>query len=119
MKYILSWILVGFSGISFFSSCGGTDAAQQKAPPPVPVNVYKVQEGSAVYYDEYPGTVTALNQVDVRPQIAGYITGIFFKDGQHVEKGQKLYSIDQQQYLGAYDQAVANLSVAQANLAKA
>ncbi|HEX4852229.1 MAG TPA: efflux RND transporter periplasmic adaptor subunit [Puia sp.] len=119
MKYILSWILLGLSGISIFSSCGGSDAAQQKAPPPVPVNVYKVQEGSAVYYDEYPGTVTALNQVDLRSQIAGYVDGIFFKDGQHVEKGQKLYSIDQQQYLGQYDQAVANLSVAKANLAKA
>ena len=55
----------------------------------------------------------------VRPQVAGYITGIFFTEGQHVEKGQKIYSIDQQQYLGAYDQAVAQLNVSQANLEKA
>jgi len=73
----------------------------------------------ATYFDEFPGTVTALNQVDVRPQVSGYITGIFFKEGQHVEKGQKLYSIDQQPYLGAYDQAIANLNVAKANLSKA
>ncbi len=88
-------------------------------PPPISVNVYKVKTGSAEYYNSYPATVTAVNQVDVRPQVAGYITGIFFTEGQHVEKGQKIYSIDQQQYLGAYDQAVAQLNVSQANLEKA
>jgi RND family efflux transporter MFP subunit len=87
-------------------------------PPPVSVNVYKVKAGSAEYYNSYPATVTAVNQVDVRPQVAGYITGIFFTEGQYVQKGQKIYSIDQQQYLGAYDQAVAQLNVSQANLEK-
>ncbi len=87
-------------------------------PPPVSINVYKVKSGSAEYFNAYPATVTAVNQVDIRPQVAGYITGIFFKEGQHVEKGQKLYSIDQQQYLGAYNQAVAQLNESQANLEK-
>ncbi|HEY4936631.1 MAG TPA: efflux RND transporter periplasmic adaptor subunit [Puia sp.] len=87
-------------------------------PPPVSVNVYTVKAGSAEYYNSYPATITAVNQVEVRPQVAGYITGIFFKEGQHVEKGQKIYSIDQQQYLGAYNQAVAQLNTSQANLDK-
>jgi RND family efflux transporter MFP subunit len=87
-------------------------------PPPVAVNVYTVKAGSAEYYNSYPATLTAVNQVEVRPQVAGYITGIFFTEGQHVEKGQKIYSIDQQQYLGAYDQAVAQLNASQANLDK-
>ena len=43
---------------------------------------------------------------------------IYFKEGQYVEKGQKLYSIDEQQYRGAYEQAVAQLHVDEANLAK-
>jgi RND family efflux transporter MFP subunit len=87
-------------------------------PPPVAVNVYTVKSGSAIYYDSYPATVTAVNQVEVRPQVSGYITGIHFKEGQHVDKGQKIYSIDQQQYLGAYDQAVAQLNASEANLDK-
>lgn len=87
-------------------------------PPPVSVNVYTVKAGSAEYFNSYPATVTAVNQVEIRPQVAGYITGIFFTEGQHVEKGQKLYSIDQQQYLGAYNQAVAQLNESQANLEK-
>jgi RND family efflux transporter MFP subunit len=86
--------------------------------PPVSVNVYTVKKGSAQYYNSYPATVTSVNEVEVRPQVAGYISGIYFKEGQHVEKGQKLYSIDEQQYRGAYEQAVAQLRVDEANLAK-
>lgn len=103
-----------------FASCGDKQATQQKVPPPAtPVVVYAVQEGNAIYYDEYPATVTPLNEVEIRPQVAGYITGIFFKDGQHITKGQKLYEIDQQQYQAAYQQSIANLNVAKANEAKA
>src|SRR5664279_2379923 len=87
-------------------------------PPPVSVNVYTVHKGSAQYYNSYPATITSVNEVEVRPLVAGYITGIFFKEGQHVEKGQKLYQIDQQQYRSTYDQAVAQLNASEANLTK-
>ncbi|MBS1600070.1 MAG: efflux RND transporter periplasmic adaptor subunit [Bacteroidetes bacterium] len=117
MKYTKLWMVLLITGMT---SCGGkNDAAQQKAPPPVPVNTFTIQPGSALYYDQFPATVTALNQVEVRPQVSGYITGIFFTEGTHVNKGDKLYTIDPQQYLGSYEQAQANLSVAKANLAKA
>ena len=102
--------------LALLVSCGSQPPPP--APQPVSVNVYTVKSGSAEYFDSYPATVTAVNQVEVRPQVSGYITGIFFKEGQHVEKGQKIYSIDQQQYLGAYNQAVAQLNESQANLEK-
>lgn len=108
--------------IVLLASCGSKSAQQQamQGPPPaVPVTVQTVSAGSAAYYDEYPATVTALNEVELRPQVSGYITGIFFKDGDKVRKGQKLYSIDQQQYEANYQQAVANLAVQQTNLVKA
>ena len=114
-----------FTGITALSlltiaSCGDTKPPQQPAAPPaVPISVYQVNEGNATYYDQFPGTVTALNEVELRPQVAGYITGIHFKDGQHVTKGMKLYTIDQQQYQASYNQSVANLNVAKANLARA
>jgi len=63
--------------------------------------------------------VAALNQVDIKPQVSGNITHIFFQDGQHVRKGAPLYEIDQQQYKAAYEAAVANLNVTKANLARA
>ncbi|MBC7902483.1 MAG: efflux RND transporter periplasmic adaptor subunit [Gemmatimonadaceae bacterium] len=88
-------------------------------PPPVSIATYEVKAGDATYYNQYPGTIAALNEVQILPQVSGYITGIHFKDGQQVTKGMKLYSIDQQQYQAGVDQSVANLNVAKANLARA
>ena len=95
-----------------------SNKAQQRAVSAVPVIIYKIVPGTAAYYDEYPATVIPLDQVDLRSEVSGYLTDIYFKDGQHDTKGMKLYGIDQQQYKGAYDQAVANLNVAKANLLK-
>lgn len=100
------------------TSCGNK-APVQKAPPPVAVNTYEIKKGTAIYYDQYPATIVAVNQVDLRAQVTGYITGIFFKDGQHVNKGQKLYDIGHQIYQATYDQAVANMNVAKSSLDKA
>lgn len=103
----------------FLSACGSHEATLPPAPPPVPVAVYTVASGAATYYDQYPGTITALNEVRILPQVAGYITGIYFRDGQYISKGARLYTIDQQQYQANYDQSVANMNVAKANLARA
>lgn len=100
-----------------FSSCSNNPAQAPVAP--AAVTVETVTEAEAAYYEAYPGTVVALDEVELRPQVSGYITGIHFKDGQHVQKGQLLYSIDQQAYEANVNQAQANLAVAQANLNKA
>ena len=81
----------------------------QGPPPAIPVTVQQVATGNAVYYDEFPASVNALNEIELRPQVTGFITGIYFKDGDRVKKGQKLYSMDQQQYQANYQQAIANL----------
>jgi RND family efflux transporter MFP subunit len=116
MKNNSPWI-----GIVFFMAMLASCAPKQAPPPPPPVavNVQVVKQGSAIYFDLYPATVTPLNQVDIKPQVSGNITGIFFKDGQFVRKGMKLYEIDQQQYKAAYEQAIANVHVAEANESKA
>ena len=105
--------------ILFFSCASKKKDDPTKVPPPPAVSAEIVQKGKAVYYDEYPATVAALNQNDLRAQVTGYITGIYFKDGQRVQQGQKLYDIDKQQYQASLDQAVANLNVTKANLARA
>ena len=99
-------------------SCSSKPNGPQGAPA-ASVAVQKIEGASANYYDEYPATVTALNQVDLRPQVNGYVTGLYFKEGEHVKKGTKLYSIDQQQYEASYQQAQANVAVQEANLVKA
>jgi len=105
--------------IVLLAACGGKQQQQQGPPPPVPVTVEEVKNTEATYYDEYPGTVTALNQTEIRAQVSGYITGIYFKDGAKVSKGQRLYSIDQQLYNANYQQAQANMQVQETNMMKA
>lgn len=101
------------------SACKDSAPPPPATPPPAKVVVEAVKSGDAVYYEEYPATIAPLNEVALRPQVSGFITGIHFKDGDRVKKGQLLYSIDAQLYNANYQQAVANLSVQEANLVKA
>jgi len=52
-------------------------------PPPVdpvvPVNLYTVKSQKVYYYENFPATTQALSQVDLHPQVQGYVTGIFFQ----------------------------------------
>jgi len=100
-------------------SCGNKQTQQQGPPSTVPVTVAEVSATNAVYYDEYPGTVTALNEIKLTSQVSGYITDVNFQDGQDVKKGRLLYAMDAQVYKANYEQAVANLQVQEANLIKA
>ncbi|GAB4018362.1 efflux RND transporter periplasmic adaptor subunit [Spirosoma koreense] len=120
MKLYINSVVSSIALSVFLVACGKKDAQQQQGPPPpAAVTAVRAEKGSATYYDEFPATVTALREVEIQPQVAGNITGIFFQDGQRVSKGQKLYSIDPQQYRASYDQAVANLNVQKANLNRA
>lgn len=117
MRYSIYTAIIGSIVLA---SCGQQpQQAGPMAPSAVKVTVEAVKEGSPVYYDEYPATLTALDQVELRPQVSGFITGIHFKDGQRVKKGQLLYSIDAQLYSANHQQAVANLNVQEANLIRA
>ncbi|HEY4288469.1 MAG TPA: efflux RND transporter periplasmic adaptor subunit [Puia sp.] len=87
--------------------------------PPTPVNLATVKTAPVLYYDNYPATTQALMQVDLHAQVQGYVTGIYFTEGTHVHKGQKLYSIDERLYQAAYDQAAANVKVAEGNQVQA
>src|ERR1700742_2272953 len=105
-----------------FISCIALAACKKKQPPPnpeVPVNLLKLKPKTVLYYEKYPATTRALNQVNLLPQVAGAVTGMFFKEGSKVDKGQKLYEIDERLYKAAYDQAVANLDVSKSSLVEA
>ncbi|MBS7563062.1 efflux RND transporter periplasmic adaptor subunit [Mucilaginibacter sp. Bleaf8] len=105
-----------------WTACKNKDnqnAAAAAAQAATPVNIAEAHTEAATYYDKYQATVVALNSVELRPQVSGYITGIFFKEGEVVQKGKPLYEIDRRKYLASYEQARANLVSAQANLVRA
>jgi multidrug efflux pump subunit AcrA (membrane-fusion protein) len=112
--YLFSLLII--SGF-LLGGCGKSEGGFPQMPP-TQVTAYTVKLGNAAYYDDYPATVIALNQVELRPLVSGYLTDIYFKDGQHVTKGMKLYAIDQQQYEAAYEAAKANLERAKQDYAR-
>ena len=117
MKRKLSWLLAAIVGPFVLTSCGADQNAQQRpAAAAVPVNTYTVPEEMVTGTDAYPGAVVPLNEVELRPQVSGYITNIYVKDGQRVTKGQRLYEVDRSKYQASYQQAQANLQSAKANL---
>ncbi len=115
-KRNIFWFAMFTLSAIWMTSCKGP--ADNKPGGPVPVNLYEVKQEEAVYYDQYPGNIIALNEVQLRSEVNGFITGIFFEEGQPVRKGQKLYVIEQSKFSAAYAQAEANMNIAKANLEK-
>ena len=107
--------LCAIAGLAAGTACGKKDDDKKNAPPPpTAVSVVPAHRTEAVYYDQYPATVVALKSVELRSQVTGFITGLYFKEGDLVPAGKVLYEIDKRQYEAAYRQAVANLRSAQA-----
>lgn len=100
------------------SSCGQNAQTAQQAPPPTLVTTVQVHKQAVTGTDVYPATLVPLNEVEIRPQISGYITNIYVKDGEQVKKGQKLYEIDRSKYAASLEQTRALVQSAEANLAR-
>lgn len=98
------------------AGCG--DDKKAAAPPPAPaVTVTAPISREVVDQDEYVGRFVAIDAVEVRARVSGYLDKIHFIDGQSVKQGDLLFSIDKRPFETAHDQAKANLAQARANLA--
>ncbi len=97
---------------------GQPRAASGPAPPPQ-VTVAKPTKRLVTDHDEYVGRFVAVDAVEVRARVSGYLDAIHFKDGQLVKKGDLLFTIDRRPFEASLAQAEANLSQARANLAYA
>ena len=86
------------------------------APPPPTVVVSKPLQQKLVDWDDYVGRFVAVNSVDVRPRVSGYLQSVGFKDGQTVAKGQLLFVIDPRPYQAALTGAKGQEAHAQAAL---
>jgi multidrug efflux pump subunit AcrA (membrane-fusion protein) len=86
----------------------------QAEPPTVTVS-YPVHR-QVTDYAEFPGQTAAVDAVDVRARVSGYLEKVNFQDGSDVNKGDVLYEIDPQIYQDALQQAKAQVSLAEAQL---
>ncbi len=113
-------LLLRFAAVltaGLLAGCGQGQTPAAAAPPPPAVTVAKPVERSVAEMDEYVGRFVAIDSVEVRARVSGYLDAVHFKDGQIVKQGDLLFTIDKRPFQTALDQAKANLAQARANLA--
>ena len=108
-KIIQLTIGMGFvCAAALLSGCGKSGQAGQ-APPPPPVSVATVLEKRVKDWDEFTGRFQAVETVEIRPRVSGYIDRVAFKEGGLVKSGDLLFVIDPRPYQAEYDRAAADL----------
>jgi membrane fusion protein (multidrug efflux system) len=81
------------------------DAQQQQAPAAVPVGVVKVERRSIANTLDFVGRVDAINKVEIRARVRGFLEAVLFKEGDAIKEGAPLYRIEQGLYQAALEQA--------------
>jgi RND family efflux transporter MFP subunit len=92
-------------------------APPMSAPPPAVVSVMRPFTRDMKDQLEYPARTAAVEMVEVRSRVGGYLLKVDFKDGAEVKQGELLFQIDSAPYKAAFDQAEANVRSAEAKLA--
>ncbi len=113
-KIAVCTLLMTGSGLALTSCKGDGNAQQQQAAPTLAT--LKVTETDADLNTNYPATLHGKNDVEIRPQISGFLTKVHVQEGQKVAAGQLLFTIDQVQLQAAVDAARAAVAVAQASV---
>jgi multidrug efflux system membrane fusion protein len=107
-------------GFGFFLSLALSGCKKSALPGqsqgPLPVNVVTAIEKDVTEWDEFTGRIEAVESVDIRPRVSGYITEIPFKAGSLVKKNDLLFVIDRRPYQADLDQATAEVERAEAQL---
>ena len=106
-------VFVSITGMFMLTlgSCGGKDGATMQQPDPE-VAVMTVSTGTSELETTYPATIKGKTDIDIRPQVTGFITKVHVDEGQQVRRGQVLFTLDQVQYQAAVEQAQAAVAVA-------
>ena len=94
-------------------------AGQQRQMPPSKVDVFVAKKSNVPISFDYTATLTSQQDVIIYPKVSGTIIKQFFKPGDNVKAGDKLFLIDPEKYQAGYDALEAAIGVANANLKNA
>ncbi|MBB5208105.1 efflux RND transporter periplasmic adaptor subunit [Chiayiivirga flava] len=100
--------------LAFLAGCT-PEAAQM--PPPPQVSVAEVVVRDVSQWDDFSGRIEAIQNVELRPRVSGYIESVNFTEGQEVKAGDVLFTIDPRTYKAAVAQAQAELARARTQAA--
>lgn len=116
-KSVFSTTLLGLS-LAFLSSCSqNPEQNNPAAAAPMEVPVMKLQTATGTISKSYTGSIEGIVNVEIRPQVSGYLYKIFVDEGATVKKGQALFQVDDRIYREQYKTAQSAILAAKANLA--
>jgi RND family efflux transporter MFP subunit len=118
MRKHLIIITLSIVAATYLSSCSQVQGTQA-APPPQSLPVMSLNAEPATTYLEYSADVEGTTNVEIRPQVSGYLDKIYVEEGAYVTKGQPLFKINDRPYDEQLNNTQANITVAKANLEKA
>ncbi|MDX1950041.1 MAG: efflux RND transporter periplasmic adaptor subunit [Rickettsiales bacterium] len=116
MKFSKFFLVIGFLLLGFI--CYKLFVMYQmmnfKPPqmPPMPVQVYEAKQIKIRNFKDFSGKLEAVEKAEIRPQISGKVEKILFKEGDFVEKGEKLFNINSSLYNSQLSQAQASYNLA-------
>ncbi len=114
--YFINMKKIAYFAIALaLTACGGKGSQMPEASNDFAV--VTVQSSEASLNTSYPATIKGVQDIDIRPKIAGHITKVLVDEGDFVRAGQPLFIIDQVQYAAAVKAAEASVSVVKANIA--
>ncbi|MDX2287941.1 MAG: efflux RND transporter periplasmic adaptor subunit [Hyphomicrobiaceae bacterium] len=114
------WTGVIWAGVILAGVIPAVPASAQQGPPQaIPVTVAPPLARRITQWDEYSGRFEAVETVEVRPRVSGFIDKVHFKDGQPVAAGDLLFTIDQRPFKIAVESADAEIARAKAQVALA
>lgn len=113
-------LLLAFIAPVIFYSCGAASSAPNAgAMPPQSLPVLTITSSPSTTYLEYSASVEGTTNVEIRPQVSGYLDKIYIEEGAYVKAGQPLFKINDRTYGEQVNNANANVEAAKANLEKA
>src|SRR5437762_11537660 len=104
------------AAVLILAACGSRPAP---TPPPPKVKVVQPVAREITEWDEFTARLDAVDSVEVRPRVSGYLQSIHFQDGAIVHKGDLLFLIDPRPYEAALHRAEAEAELAKSRLALA
>ncbi|HEX4050073.1 MAG TPA: efflux RND transporter periplasmic adaptor subunit [Steroidobacteraceae bacterium] len=116
MRYLSPFLALAITAV-LISGCGRQAAAQTGAPSAPLVTVAQVISRPITEFDEFTARFEAVERVELRPRVSGYVTSIDFTQGREVKKGQVLAVIDARPYQAELKGAQAQLAEARSRLA--
>lgn len=107
----LSVLTISAVSVALFTSCSGKQQGQMQQQAPE-IAVITVEPTTSRLDQTYPAIIKGKTDIAIRPQVTGFITKVHVDEGDHVRKGQTLFTLDQVQYQAAVDQAQAAVNSA-------